>query len=180
MSYLPLCVGEGLLAFSKTSAFHGALPGGASGKEPTCQCRRLKRHGVDSCVGKTPGRRAWPAGKILWTEQLGRLQPIGSQRVGHDWSDLAHMHAAFHNLTGNHWSGCFFLLFCLMITSLKFSKHFLKKILSICIALVVFVLQDSSKVVYILFWYMKTSYIKHEDSFYWSFCMYEDLGSEWI
>ena len=112
---------------------------------------------------------AW---KIPWTEEPGGLWPIGSQRVRHDWSDLAHMHAAFHYLTGNHWSGCFFLLFCLMITSLKF--------LSICIILLVFVLQASSKVVFILFWYMKTSYIKHEDSFYWSFCMYEDLGSEWI
>ena len=110
--------------------------------------------------------------RLLWTEEPGRLRPIGSQRVRDDWSDLAHTHAAFHYLTGNYWSGCFFFLFCLMITSLKF--------LSICIALLVFVLQDSSKVVFMSFWYMKTSYIKHEDSFYWSFCMYEDLGSEWI
>ena len=27
-----------------------------------------------------------------WTEESGRLQPIGLQRVGQDWSDLAHMH----------------------------------------------------------------------------------------
>ena len=26
---------------------------------------------------------AW---KILWTEEPGRLQPMGSQRVGHDWA----------------------------------------------------------------------------------------------
>ena len=25
-----------------------------------------------------------------WTEDPGRLQPMGSQRVGHDWIDLAH------------------------------------------------------------------------------------------
>ena len=31
---------------------------------------------------------AW---RILWTED-GRLQSMGSQRAGHDWSDLAHMH----------------------------------------------------------------------------------------
>ena len=30
---------------------------------------------------------AW---KIPWTEESGRLQSIGSHRVGHDWSDLAH------------------------------------------------------------------------------------------
>ena len=29
---------------------------------------------------------AW---RIPWTEKPGRLQPMGSHRVGHDWSDLA-------------------------------------------------------------------------------------------
>ena len=33
------------------------------------------------------------AERILWTEEPDRLRSIGSQRVGHDWSDLAHMHA---------------------------------------------------------------------------------------
>ena len=33
---------------------------------------------------------AW---RILWTEELGRLQSIGSQRLGHDWSDLSDPHA---------------------------------------------------------------------------------------
>ena len=32
------------------------FPGGASGKEPTCQCRR---HGFDPWVGRIPWRRAW-------------------------------------------------------------------------------------------------------------------------
>ena len=31
---------------------------------------------------------AW---KISWTEEPGRLQSMGSQRAGHDRSDLAHM-----------------------------------------------------------------------------------------
>ena len=35
------------------------LPGGISGKEPTCQCRRHKRCEFDLCVGKIPWRRAW-------------------------------------------------------------------------------------------------------------------------
>ena len=34
---------------------------------------------------------AW---KILWTEEPGRLQSMGSYRVGHDWSDLAAAAAA--------------------------------------------------------------------------------------
>ena len=33
---------------------------------------------------------AW---RIPWTEEPGGLQSIGSQRVGHGWSDLAHTHA---------------------------------------------------------------------------------------
>ena len=32
---------------------------------------------------------AW---RIPWTGEPGRLQPMGSQRVGHDWSNLAHTH----------------------------------------------------------------------------------------
>ena len=27
---------------------HNVVPGGSKGKEPTCQCRRHKRHGFDS------------------------------------------------------------------------------------------------------------------------------------
>ena len=57
-----------------------------SGKEPACQCRKHKRHEFDLWVGKIPWRGimathssilAW---RIPWTEELGRLQPIGSQK----------------------------------------------------------------------------------------------------
>ena len=34
------------------------FPGGSRGKEPTCQCRRLKRQGLDPWVRKIPWRRA--------------------------------------------------------------------------------------------------------------------------
>ena len=34
------------------------FPGGTSDKEPTCQCRRLKRHSFSPWVGKIPWRRA--------------------------------------------------------------------------------------------------------------------------
>ena len=33
---------------------------------------------------------AW---RIPWTEEPGRLQSLGLQRVGHDWKDLAHTHS---------------------------------------------------------------------------------------
>ena len=35
------------------------FPGGASGTEPACQCRRPKRGGFNPWVGKIPWRRAW-------------------------------------------------------------------------------------------------------------------------
>ena len=63
----------------------GGFPGGTSGKEPACQCRRPKRHGFNPWVGKIPWRKgttahssilAW---RIPWTEELGGLQSIGSQ-----------------------------------------------------------------------------------------------------
>ena len=41
------------------SLFLLGFPGGDTGKEPTCQCRRHKRLGFDPWVGKSPWRRAW-------------------------------------------------------------------------------------------------------------------------
>ena len=37
----------------------GLSPGGASGKEPACQCRRHKRCRFDPWVGKIPWKRKW-------------------------------------------------------------------------------------------------------------------------
>ena len=71
---------------------HG-FPGGASGKEPTCQVRRHKRCGFDPWVGKIPWKRKWQPTPVFlpgitWTEEPGELQSIGSQRVRHDWNNL--------------------------------------------------------------------------------------------
>ena len=41
------------------------FPGGASGKEPTSQCRRHKRHGFNPWVRKIPWRRAWQHTPVL-------------------------------------------------------------------------------------------------------------------
>ena len=35
------------------------FPGGASSKEPACQCRTHKRCRFDTRLGKIPWRRAW-------------------------------------------------------------------------------------------------------------------------
>ena len=65
------------------------FPGGASGKEPTCQCRRHETH-VQSLGQEDPLEEematqfsilAW---RIPWTEESGRLQSIGSQRVRYE------------------------------------------------------------------------------------------------
>ena len=54
------------------------FPGGASGKEPTYQCRRCKRHGFDPCVGKISWRKAWqPAPVFLPGESHGQRSLVG-------------------------------------------------------------------------------------------------------
>jgi len=39
--------------------------GGASGKEPACQCRKFKRHKFDPWVGKISWRRKWHPTPVL-------------------------------------------------------------------------------------------------------------------
>ena len=73
-----------------------SFPGGASGKEPVCQCRRHKRFSSDPWVGKIPWRKegmathsSFLAWRIPWTEDPGGLESIVLHRVGHHWSDLS-------------------------------------------------------------------------------------------
>ena len=53
-------------------------------------CRRHRRLGFDPWVETIPWMRKWQptpvflTRKIAWTEESGRLQSMGSQRVGHD------------------------------------------------------------------------------------------------
>ena len=61
-------------------------------------CLQCRRSGFDSWVGKIPWRRErlpTLAGRIPWTEELGRLQCLGSQRVRHDWVTLTSF-SSFH------------------------------------------------------------------------------------
>ena len=61
----------------------GAFPGGASSKEPACQCRRHKRREFNPWVRKIPWRRAQqPTPVFLPGESHG--QRSGLARVGHD------------------------------------------------------------------------------------------------
>ena len=47
--------------------------------------------GLGRFPGGGHGNSSIPAWRIPWTEEPGRLQSMGLQRVGHDWSYLAHM-----------------------------------------------------------------------------------------
>ena len=63
------------------------FPAGASGEEPACQCRWMQQTWVQSLGWEDPLEEgmvshshilAW---RIPWTEETGRLQSIGLQRV---------------------------------------------------------------------------------------------------
>ena len=81
-----------------------SFPGGASGKEPTCQCRRWKRWGFEPWVRKIPGRRAWhPTPVFSPGESHGQRSLVGyspwGHRVGYNQSDLACTYLCFKNVS---------------------------------------------------------------------------------
>ena len=88
-----------MIRLAKCIPSHLGFPGVTIGKEPTCQCRRCKRHGFDPWVREdllekdTATHSSILAWRIPWTEDPGGLQSIWLQRVGHNWSDLAHTHS---------------------------------------------------------------------------------------
>ena len=84
--YFNTCVGE-----------WGGFPSSTSGNEPAGQCGRQEKWvwsltQEDPLEEDTASYSSILAWRIPWTEQPGRLQSIGLQRIGHDWSDLACMH----------------------------------------------------------------------------------------
>ena len=65
------------------------FPGGTSGKEPACQCRRHKRRGFEPWVGKKPWRRAQqPTPVFLPRESHGQRSLVGCCPQGHEESDM--------------------------------------------------------------------------------------------
>ena len=72
------------LTLSLFSWFNLGFPGGTSGKEPTCHCRRHTRLGFDLSVGKSPWRRKWqPAPVVLPGESRGQRSLAGYSLWGH-------------------------------------------------------------------------------------------------
>ena len=71
--------------FHKYSALAG-FPGGSDGKASACSAGDL---GLIPGSGRSPGEGngnplQYSCLEIPWTEEPGRLQSMGSQRVGHD------------------------------------------------------------------------------------------------
>ena len=65
------------------------LPGGASGKEPTCQCRRHKRCRFDPWVGKIPWRRKWQTTPVfLPRDSHGQRNLVGYSLWDHKELDI--------------------------------------------------------------------------------------------
>ena len=78
------------------------FPGGASGKESTCQCSRQKRLRFDPWVGKMPWRRAWqPTPVFLPGESHGQRSLAGYSPWGHRESDMTEV--AEHARTCGLW-----------------------------------------------------------------------------
>ena len=70
------------------------FPGGASGKESVCQCKRYKRCRFDPLVEMIPWRRTWTSTSVFLPEESHGQRNLvgynmGLQRVGHNWVDLA-------------------------------------------------------------------------------------------
>ena len=77
--------------------WQGGFPGGASGEESTFQCRRCKRLGFNSWLGKIPWGRAWLSTPVFLPGELHRWR---NSPWGHKQSDVAeHTHARAHTHT---------------------------------------------------------------------------------
>ena len=79
-------------------------PGGASGEESTCQCRRCKRCGFDPWVGNITWKRKWHLHPsiLAWTchgqKNLESYSPWGCEE-----SDMSkHTHTDRHTHTDSH------------------------------------------------------------------------------
>ena len=84
--------------WSESVLILGGFPGGTSGKERTpVSAGDIRDASSILGSGGSPGgghgnHSSILAWRIPWTEEPGRLQSMGSQRTGHDWSNLAHMY----------------------------------------------------------------------------------------
>ena len=79
---------------------HIGFPGAASGKEPTCQCRRHKRRGFDHWIRTFPWRRAWQLIPVLPGEPHGQ-RSLWATVHGVANSQTQLTHSSFHKINLN-------------------------------------------------------------------------------
>ena len=90
------------------------LPRWQSGKESTCQCRRHKRCGFDSSVGKIPwSRNWWPTPVILPGKFHGQRRLVGYSPWGHKrWTQLSTwQYFNYYKTKGKFYSSLFLIVF---------------------------------------------------------------------
>ena len=106
------------------------FPAGASGKEPTSQCRRPKRCGFDPWVGRSRGRTWQPTLAFLPGESHGQK----SCRVERNWSNLAHTHTREKFTYSGHilHHPVFYGYICLQRYKQLFFKHMLVTWVPLC------------------------------------------------
>ena len=81
-------VSTGLVVRWQLRFWMSGFAGGASGKDPACQCRRQKRRGFNPEVGKIPWRRTWqPTPVFLPEESHGQRSLAGCSPWGRTESD---------------------------------------------------------------------------------------------
>jgi len=85
-----------------------SFPGGTSGKESACQCRKCKRHGFHPWVTKIPWRRKWQPtpvflpGKSPWTEKPGELHGPWGRKESDTTKRLSTDHHQFSSVTQSY------------------------------------------------------------------------------
>ena len=100
--------------------FVQGFPGGSDGKASACNVGDLGWDDpLEEGMATHSSILAW---RIPWTEEPGGLQSIGSQRVRHDWSDLAHMHVVCHCAEGAR-RFCLHIDPALMSVAWSWAKH---------------------------------------------------------
>ena len=125
------------------TCIHQSFPGGPSGKEAACQCKRCKRHGFSFWVERIPWRRNWQPTPVLLPGKFhGQRNLVGYSPWGHKESDTTeHMdmpeHTQTHTLNmfkRGFMFVCFFkspplVIFCIWLTSFLFSSFSLQYLL---------------------------------------------------
>ena len=82
-----------------------SFPGGTSGKELACQCRRCKSHRYNPWVRKIPWRRAWQSNPVFMNgDSHGQRSLVGYSPQGLMESDMTKETPCTHSHNHHHTS----------------------------------------------------------------------------